>query len=125
MAEAGFTWLPPFMWRSDKIWRGVRREVPWVKEAPSELIKRQVRFTLQPVDAPENNPEPLARVLDQIGSDEMLLFATDFPHWHFDGTDAFPQDFPPALKKKIQADNPLATYARLRAAARPKEKETA
>ena len=30
LIESGVTWLPPFMWRFTKTWRGVRNEVPWV-----------------------------------------------------------------------------------------------
>ena len=55
MIEAGFTWLPPFLWRADKSWRGVRREVPWIKEPPSDVIRQHVRFTLQPLDGPPDS----------------------------------------------------------------------
>ena len=53
-------------------------------------------------------------VLEQLGSDALLLFATDYPHWHFDGSDALPPGLPPAVAQKIVLDNPLATYPRLR-----------
>jgi len=43
-----------------------------------------------------------------------LLFATDFPHWHFDGDDALPPGMPAALIQKLAVDNPLATYPRLK-----------
>ena len=31
LMECGFAWLPPLLWRFDKDWKGVWREVPWVK----------------------------------------------------------------------------------------------
>ena len=34
LLESGFTWLPNFMWRANKTWRGVRAEVPWVDRPP-------------------------------------------------------------------------------------------
>ena len=43
----------------------------------------------------------------------MLLFSTDFPHWHFDGTNALPPGLSEALIQKIATANPLATYPRL------------
>jgi predicted TIM-barrel fold metal-dependent hydrolase len=117
--ESGFAWLPPFLWRANKTWRGVRAETPWVKQDPAIIIRDRVRVTLQPVDAPIDG-RALERTIEQIGSDNMLLFSTDFPHWHFDGLDALPESLSPALKKKILFDNPLATYSRLRESA-PKE----
>jgi hypothetical protein len=53
------------------------------------------------------------RVLEEIGSEEMLLFATDYPHWHFDGTEALPDGLPNCLAQKILVDNPMSTYSRL------------
>ena len=116
MVESGFTWLPGFLWRADKTWRGVRREVPWVTESPSTLVRRHVRFTLQPDNAP---PEAgmLERVLEHIGSDDILLFSTDYPHWHYDAQDVLPKGFPKRLVQKLLVDNPLATYSRLRISA--------
>jgi len=118
--ESGFAWLPAFLWRANKTWRGVRAETPWVKRAPGEIIRDHVRITLQPVDEPPNR-EQLDRLIEQIGSDEMLLFSTDFPHWHFDGLNALPDTLPLALQKKILLENPLATYSRLREPSAPKE----
>jgi predicted TIM-barrel fold metal-dependent hydrolase len=51
--------------------------------------------------------------LDQLQSDDMLLFATDFPHWQFDGDAMLPAGLAPELKRKILIDNALATYPRL------------
>ena len=118
--ESGFAWLPAFLWRANKTWRGVRAETPWVTREPAAIIRDHVRITLQPVDEPPNR-EQLDRVIEQIGSDDMLLFSTDFPHWHFDGLNALPDTLSPALAKKILLENPLATYARLREPIAPKE----
>ena len=109
LIESGFTWLPAFLWRANKTWRGVRAEVPWVERPPAELIRRHVRITLQPGDAPPDAPS-MERILEQIGADDMLLFATDYPHWHFDGDDPWPPGIPDRLRRRILLDNPLATY---------------
>jgi predicted TIM-barrel fold metal-dependent hydrolase len=113
LAESGFTWLPTLLWRTSKEWRGVRHEVPWLDEPPADIVRRHVRFTLQPLDLPKDGGEALARTLEHVGSDDLLLFSTDYPHWHFDGEDVLPEGLPPALVQKILIDNPLATYPRL------------
>ena len=117
MLESGVTWLPPFMWRLTKFWRGLRFEVPWVDRPPMEIARDNVRLTIQPLDAPDD-AEAVARLVDQFNSDDMLLYASDYPHWQFDGADAAPSGLSPALVKKIKLDNPLSTYPRL-AEARP------
>ncbi len=113
LLESGVTWLPSYLWRLNKTWRGVRAEVPWLDRAPSAIIREHVRLTVQPFDAPPQAAQ-MERIIEQIGSDEMLLFATDYPHWHFDGTDALPDGLPPALARKILVDNALNTYPRLK-----------
>ena len=112
MIESGFTWLPGYLWRLHKYWRGLRLEIPWVDRPPPEIIRDQVRFTLQPIDGPPR-AEDLLRVIEHMGSDDLLLFSTDYPHWQFDGDEALPAALPPSLARRIMLDNPRATYPRL------------
>lgn len=111
LIEGGFTWLPSLMWRFDKDWKGIRREVPWVRRPPSEYIREHVRLTIQPFDAP---PEPVSmlQILEQLESDDLLMYATDYPHWHIDDrpSETLPQGLPPELRRKILADNARAFY---------------
>ncbi|MEO8715360.1 MAG: amidohydrolase family protein [Acetobacteraceae bacterium] len=113
LIESGVSWLFPFLWHVTKEWRGLRTEVPWVDRPPIEIVREQVRLTVQPFDAPPD-PAELSRVLDQIGSDKMLLFATDYPHWQFDGDDPLPAGFPAHLIERLCVQNPLETYPRLK-----------
>jgi predicted TIM-barrel fold metal-dependent hydrolase len=115
LIESGFTWLPSFLWRLDKTWRGLRAEVPWLSRRPFEIVRDHIRLTLQPIDAPETGNQ-LERVIDQLGSDDMLLFSTDYPHHQFDGDAAMPDAIPASLRRKILVDNPLNTYPRLQEA---------
>ncbi|HVC61871.1 MAG TPA: amidohydrolase family protein [Acetobacteraceae bacterium] len=112
LMESGVTWLPGWMWRANKTWRGVRAEVPWLEKSPADYAREHVRLTIQPFDAPPR-ADQLQRIIEEIGSDEMLLFATDYPHWHYDGTDAVPDGLPEHLLRKILVDNALKTYPRL------------
>jgi hypothetical protein len=92
---SGVTWLPSLLWRLDKNWRGIRREVPWVDTAPSQLVRDRVRLTVRPFDAPR---DAHGEVLAQLGSTRLLLYAGGHgPVPHVDGYD----------------DNARETYPRL------------
>jgi predicted TIM-barrel fold metal-dependent hydrolase len=67
-------------------------------------------MTLQPFDAPPK-PGHLARLIDRLGSEEMLLFATDYPHWHDDTPEPeLPDIRNERLARKIMYDNASALY---------------
>ena len=36
LIESGVTWLPAFLWRAIKSWRGLRSETPWFTRSPAE-----------------------------------------------------------------------------------------
>jgi predicted TIM-barrel fold metal-dependent hydrolase len=109
LLESGVTWVPAFLWRLSKFWRGLRTEVPWVDRSPLEIFRDRFRLTIQPFDAPES-PDIVRRVIDHLGSDDLLLFASDYPHWQFDGDNALPAGIPDDLARRITVDNPRATY---------------
>ncbi|MGH7861488.1 MAG: amidohydrolase family protein [Candidatus Dormibacteraceae bacterium] len=110
LVESGFSWLPPFCWRFDKEWKGLRREIPWTRRLPSEYIRDHVRVALQPIDGPTDSRR-LLRLIDQLGSDDFLMFSTDYPHWHFNTPEeALPGGLPENLTNKIMAENARAFY---------------
>lgn len=111
MLESGVSWLPTTIWRTDKTWRGARPEVPWVDRWPSDIVREHLRFTIQPFDAPD--AAAVAQTVDRIGSDQVLLFATDYPHWQFEGNDVVPDGLPHDSLRRILIENALATYPRL------------
>jgi predicted TIM-barrel fold metal-dependent hydrolase len=80
LIECGFTWLPSLLWRFDKDWKGVWREVPWMRSRPSEYVRRHFRATTEPAQLPRA-PGDRAALLDMVGVD-MLMFASDHPHDH-------------------------------------------
>ena len=112
MLESGITWLPSFLWRFKKYWRGLTMEIPWVDRPPEEIVRDHVRFSLQPFDAPDQ-PDIVERMIDHLGSDELIVFSTDYPHWQFDERELLPKGLSKAQISKILVDNPRATYPRL------------
>ena len=92
--------------------RGLTMEVPWVDRSPVDIVKEHVRFSLTPFDGPEDAGD-IARIFEHLGSNELVLFSTDYPHWQFDGDDPLPAGLPEELISPILVDNPRQTYARL------------
>ncbi|HEY7968008.1 MAG TPA: amidohydrolase family protein [Solirubrobacteraceae bacterium] len=81
LLECGFAWLPSLLWRFDKDWKGVWREVPWVKERPSGYVRRHFRASTAPAHLPVGNESSTRELLDMVGTD-LLMHASDFPHEH-------------------------------------------
>ena len=67
------------------------------------------------MDEPENRLDILD-VFEWVGWDR-LMFASDYPHWQFDGDDAIPPHLPASIVSRMCADNPLETFPRLSLAA--------
>lgn len=108
LVEGGWTWLPFLMGRMDENYRSLRAEVPWLKRMPSRYVHDHIRFTTQPM--PEMSARQLATFVEQMESDELLLFSSDYPH--FDADDpyrAFPR-VAPDLLRKIQYENAKQWY---------------
>ena len=116
LIESGFTWLPTLLWRSSKI---------LARHADGDAVDRPAagRHRARPcppdlaADRCAGRPAKLSAPLEHIGSDRVLLFSTDYPHWQFDGEDVLPEGLSAATLRRMLIDNPLATYPRLRDAA--------
>ena len=108
LIECGFTWLPSLLWRFDKDWKGVWREVPWVREKPSQYVRRHFKATTEPAQLP-NAPDARAALLDMVGTD-MLMFASDHPHDHGASGAALVEAATPAVREAILRSNAAAFY---------------
>jgi hypothetical protein len=110
LLESGFSWLGPLLWRFDKNWKGLRREVPWVDRLPSDIIRNRVHITTQPLDLPDDAGE-VDQLFEQFDAAKMLLFATDYPHWQFDrGDQALPAGLTGDLERRILGVNAHDAY---------------
>lgn len=110
MSELGFNWVPPYMWKLDKVWKSYRPDFPWVDEMPSTLIRRHFKFTTSPADGAQEAGE-LDKTVDRLGSDQMLVYSSDYPHNHA----SHPWDISqgtsnPELMEKITKQNAFELY---------------
>src|SRR5580658_10180946 len=67
LLESGWTWLPAHLWRLSKYWHGLRMEIPWVDRSPMEIVKTNVRLSLQPTDAPPDAAS-LEKIIEHMQS---------------------------------------------------------
>ena len=108
--EGGFTWVPSLMWRMDEQWKSLRAEVPWVTRRPSEVIRSHIRFSTQPMEDPED-PTDLLKMVEMMGSDRLLMFSSDYPHYDYDSpARSIPHCFPHDLTERIMFLNAADFY---------------
>lgn len=109
MLEGGFSWLPHVLWRMDREYRQGRLEVPFIEKLPSEHVRSRLKLATQPTE--DVTPDQLMKVIDLIGTDELLVFATDYPHFDFDAPEAAaPKALPEDLREKILWRNAAGLY---------------
>jgi hypothetical protein len=109
LIEGGWTWLPSLMWRLDQDWRDLRPTAAPALPAPSEHIREHVKLTLTPTHPP-SRPGVLAEIIEQMGSDEMLMYASDYPHLHAETPDEILGQLRKTTARKIRGENARAFY---------------
>jgi predicted TIM-barrel fold metal-dependent hydrolase len=108
MLESGFAWLPTLGWRMDKFWKGLRREVPWIDRPPLELIREHVRFSSAPLDA--GPPKELERTIGWLGSEDLVMFATDYQHHHDDDLAVLLGAMSASMRERVMAESAREWY---------------
>lgn len=106
--ESGFAWLGPALFRMDTLWKGLRRDVPWVSTFPSQIVFSHIRFSTQPLDA--GPPELFKKTLGWIGADDLLMYASDYPHGHEGDISDLLALMPESSHRKVMADNARDHY---------------
>jgi uncharacterized protein len=113
LVEGGFGWLPHLLWRMDKEYKALRQQSPLLKRLPSEYIRDHVRLATQPIEEPKKAGH-LVRLIEMIhetvDSDEVLMYASDFPHYDFDEPAVIPKALGETTLRKILHDNAAAFF---------------
>ncbi|UOR01904.1 amidohydrolase [Leucobacter allii] len=106
----GVAWVPGLFFRLDVNWRGLRREVPWVRKLPSEYFREHFRIGSWPFDrAPESDgAERVIRALEAFGGvEDLVCYASGFPAWDCDTVDDIAERVPDAWRRKVFSENAL------------------
>jgi predicted TIM-barrel fold metal-dependent hydrolase len=110
LIEGGVAWIPWLMAKMDGNYELLRHDSPFVKRRPSEYIRDHVRFTTQPMDEPPKNRD-LVECLEALGGfDELLCFASDYPHWDTDALAQIEKRLPEAWRQAVFYENARLFY---------------
>ncbi len=102
-------WVPGLMWHMDSDWKSLRDYTPWMKKLPSEYLRQHLRFGSQPMpDVPTK--ADLTTFLDWLRAEEVLVFASDFPHWDWDEPSTFLAGFPDQFRRRVMVGNASEFY---------------
>ncbi|MGW4488304.1 amidohydrolase family protein [Amycolatopsis sp. NPDC004368] len=110
LLECGFCWLPALLWRFDKDWKGVWREVPWLTGKPSEVARHHLRLTTAPAHLPQD-PVQVRHALDLFDAGSMLMYASDHPHDHGPGGERLLAALTEGERSRVLAGNAAEWYS--------------
>jgi uncharacterized protein len=109
LLECGASWLPTLLWRFDKDWKDVWREVPWLDAKPSQVARRHLRMTTAPTHLPRD-PDHVRQALDLLDAASMLMYASDHPHDHGDGGERLLAALTDAERERVLSGNAASWY---------------
>jgi predicted TIM-barrel fold metal-dependent hydrolase len=107
LLEGGFAWIPSMLWRMDHYWKHLRAEQPLLKRPPSEYLDRFL-FTTQPLEF--DAAATFTEIVDQMGTDEVIAYSSDYPHFDFDAPNRVIPQLAPELRQKVMIDNAVKFY---------------
>lgn len=109
LIEAGSAWLPSLLWRFDSEYKGLRREVPWLKRLPSEYVAEHLWLTTQPLEVSPKR-EQITQMLSWFDGDRKLVYSSDYPHWDADEIHYVASRLPESWHRRVFFENALEFY---------------
>ena len=107
--EVDSWWIPGLLHHFDADWKSVRDSTPWVKRLPSDYFRDHIRVGTQPMEQRSRRDE-LHSFFEQARADEVLVYASDFPHWDWDSPDTVKADLPESMAENIFGENARAAF---------------
>ncbi len=109
MVEFSVAWLPALIRRLDANVRLLREDSPWVKQMPSEYVRNHIRVSTQPLETLTS--KQFRSLLDVYPFlQDVLLFATDYPHFDADDPFYITKRLPKEWMPKLLYKNSCETY---------------
>ncbi len=79
-----------------------------VRDLPFDLVRQHVRFSTAPIEA--GPPDEMAKVLEWLGSTNLLMYSAGYPHGYEDDIDALLALVPEDTRTAIMHDEAVAWY---------------
>ena len=102
-------WVPGLMWHMDSDWKSLRDYTPWLRRLPSEYLRQHIRFGTQPFPNLPNR-QSLETYLDWLHADEVLVFASDYPHWDWEEPSGLMRSLDKKLRPRVMYDTAAELY---------------
>ncbi|MEF8851703.1 MAG: amidohydrolase family protein [Haloarculaceae archaeon] len=109
MVGGGYSWVPSFLWRIDKMWKGLTEDVPWLERPPSQYVREHVRFVTYPIDE-SGDAERTGRMLEMLHAEDTLMFGSNYPHWESYAPGEPLPELDPSLTRAIFAGTATELY---------------
>jgi predicted TIM-barrel fold metal-dependent hydrolase len=109
LVEGGFIWAIHLLWRMDKEYKTLHRQVPALKKLPSEYVRQHVKFGVQPMYEPRE-AAMLQQVIEAGELQQSLVFGGDYPHWDADEPGFVMRFMKEEWRQSIMYDNMAAWY---------------
>jgi len=109
LLESGYSWLPSWLWRIDKVWKGTNDDYPWVDRPPSEYVRDHVWLASQPI-AEADDPGHVERTLEMVHAEETLLFGSQFPSFDDGALEADLSALDPSIARAMLSGSAMDLY---------------
>ncbi len=108
--ETGVVWVPWLMWSLDRHYRLLRHESDLIRRLPSEYFREHVRLTTQPLEVTPHADQLLELLESFGGMEDILCFASDYPHWDADSPKYISSRLPQSWLPKVYYENARELY---------------
>jgi predicted TIM-barrel fold metal-dependent hydrolase len=109
--DAGFAWVPPYLWYMDQSWEALRSQTPWIDRHPSEIVLEHFAFTTRPAE-PAVPDDAAADIMRWMKADRTLMFASDYPRWDWAAPGDLPSPFADTLRERVLGGNAADFFRR-------------
>ncbi len=109
-ADGAADMLTPFIWRMDCFGRPHLEQTPWAPKMPSDYLPGHVYFIQGSIDGP-GDVDFAGEWLGFTGKDDMLMFGSSYPHWHWATPASCPARAPPSSATSSAGATPPTSTA--------------